>query len=85
MSCDKIREKGEKKKKKGDVIDYLKQRKKKKRNVPLSKAAGLIVPDPSTRSPATPFIGAEWEVSYMAGQGMTARTSQAEPSQSLGG
>lgn len=30
MSCDKIREKGEKKKK-GDVIDYLKQRKKKKK------------------------------------------------------
>jgi hypothetical protein len=32
-----------------------------------------MVPEPSTRSPPIPFIGAEteWEVPYMAGQGGT--------------
>lgn len=34
-----------------------------------------MVPEPSARSPPMPFIGAEteWEVPYMAGQGLTGR------------
>lgn len=41
----------------------------------LFKAAGLMVPEPSTRSPPIPFIGAEteWEVPYIAGPERTGR------------
>lgn len=37
----------------------------------LFKAAGLMVPEPSTRSPPIAFIGAGpgWEEPYIAGQG----------------
>ena len=41
----------------------------------LFKAAGLMVPEPSTRSPPIPFIEAEsgWEEPYITGQGRTGR------------
>jgi hypothetical protein len=48
--------------------------KRKEGDIPfaLFRAAGLMVPEPSTKSPPSPFIGAEteWEP-YMAGQGGT--------------
>lgn len=72
MTCDAIKIQ-ERKKRSYQLFKKQKEKeKKRKKNVPLFKAAGLMVPDPSTRSPPTPFIGPEWEVSYMAGQGTTA-------------
>lgn len=42
----------------------------------LSKAAGLMVPEPSIKSPPIPFIGAEtgWDEPYITRQGRAGRT-----------